>query len=170
MSLVAATWLFDLFGSTLTLHSPTVHGGPSHPRPVLTPRRSADPPDPPANGYAIDQFTQNTCNNRTDKWGGSVENRCRFAREVVSAVAAAVGPTKTAIRLSPHSEFQGMKMAPADLKETFTFLVSALAKDHPKLAYLHLTLPRVSGVIDHADKGEEESIDFLVGALRLGDI
>ena len=52
-------------------------------------------------------------------------------------------------------------MAPKELKDTFTYLVSALARDFPDLAYLHLTLPRVSGVIDHTDKGEEESIDFL---------
>ena len=44
-----------------------------------------------ANGYLIDQFTQTTCNKRTDSWGGSVENRCRFALEVTKAVVAAVG-------------------------------------------------------------------------------
>ncbi|KAL9629545.1 MAG: hypothetical protein Q9164_006835, partial [Protoblastenia rupestris] len=44
-----------------------------------------------ANGYLIDQFTQDTCNKRTDGWGGSVEKRSRFALEVTKAVVAAVG-------------------------------------------------------------------------------
>lgn len=44
-----------------------------------------------ANGYLIDQFTQSTANNRTDGWGGSVENRAKFALEVVKAIVEAVG-------------------------------------------------------------------------------
>ena len=61
-----------------------------------------------ANGYLIDQFTQDITNTRTDGYGGSIENRCRFALEVVSAVCEAIGESKTAIRLSPWSRFQGM--------------------------------------------------------------
>lgn len=60
-----------------------------------------------ANGYLIDQFIQDTCNKRTDEYGGSVENRCRFALEVVEAVVRAVGATRTAIRFSPWSRWQG---------------------------------------------------------------
>lgn len=63
-----------------------------------------------ANGYLIDQFIQDTCNKRTDNYGGSVENRNRFAMEVTQAVVDAVGADKTGIRLSPFSEFQGMKV------------------------------------------------------------
>lgn len=70
------------------------------------------------------------------------------------------------ITADPRRCLSGMKMGSKDLKETFTFLVKALAQDHPNLAYLHITLPRVSGVIDHADKGEEENIDFLVSRSR----
>ena len=61
-----------------------------------------------AHGYLIDQFTQEMCNTRTDEYGGSVENRCRFALEVVNAVCQAVGEQKTAIRISPWSTFQGV--------------------------------------------------------------
>lgn len=57
--------------------------------------------------YLIDQFFQTTSNIRTDNYGGSVENRTRFGREVVDAVVAAVGAKKTGIRLSPYSTFQG---------------------------------------------------------------
>ncbi len=62
-----------------------------------------------ANGYLVDQFLQSTSNNRTDAYGGSVENRARFALEIVDAVAAVVGPERTAIRISPWSQFQGMR-------------------------------------------------------------
>lgn len=57
--------------------------------------------------YLIDQFTQTNSNKRTDKYGGSVENRTRFGREVVKAVSEAVGADRTGIRFSPHSNFQG---------------------------------------------------------------
>lgn len=60
-----------------------------------------------ANGYLIDQFLQDITNNRTDAYGGSVEGRSRFGLEVVDAVVKAVGPERTAIRLSPWSPFQG---------------------------------------------------------------
>ena len=60
-----------------------------------------------ANGYLIDQFTQDTSNTRTDEYGGSIENRCRFALEVVGAVCEAIGESKTGLRLSPWSRFQG---------------------------------------------------------------
>lgn len=60
-----------------------------------------------ANGYLIDQFLQDASNDRVDDYGRSVENRSRFALEVIEAVGSAVGEKKTAIRLSPWSTFQG---------------------------------------------------------------
>ena len=60
-----------------------------------------------ANGYLINQFLHETVNNRTDEYGGSIENRCRFALEVVSAVCDAIGESRTGLRLSPWSRFQG---------------------------------------------------------------
>lgn len=60
-----------------------------------------------ANGYLIDQFTQSTSNKRTDEYGGSVENRCRFALEIVEAVIKEVGEKKTGIRLSPWGQTSG---------------------------------------------------------------
>ena len=111
-----------------------------------------------ANGYLIDQFTQTTCNKRTDSWGGSVENRCRFALEVTKAVVAAVGKERTAIRLSPYSSFQGMKMPQPDIRETFSYLVGELKKE--QLAYLHMTESRVDGNADHLDA--TDSLNWLV--------
>ena len=60
-----------------------------------------------ANGYLVDQFLQDVSNKRTDEYGGSIPNRARFALEVIDAIVAAVGPKKTAIRLSPWSRYQG---------------------------------------------------------------
>ncbi|KAL0571106.1 hypothetical protein V5O48_010853 [Marasmius crinis-equi] len=94
-----------------------------------------------ANGYLIDQFIQDTCNNRTDLYGGSIENRCRFAMEVVEKVVKAVGENRTGIRFGPWSEFQDMCMK--DPKPTFTYLVQQLKQLYPTLAYIHLIEPKV---------------------------
>ncbi|MCJ1407823.1 Chanoclavine-I aldehyde reductase fgaOx3 [Ptychographa xylographoides] len=106
-----------------------------------------------ANGYLIDQFTQDTCNRRTDAWGGSVEKRARFGLEVAKAVVEAVGADKTGIRLSPFSTFQGMKME--NPKPQFSHLIEGLKK--LKLAYIHVVESRVSG---NADVETTEKIDF----------
>ena len=108
-----------------------------------------------ANGYLIDQFIQDNSNKRTDAWGGSIEKRARFALEVAKAVADAVGPERTGIRLSPFSTFQGMKMV--DPVPQFTYLIEGLKK--LKLAYLHMVESRISG---SADTEPTEKIDFAV--------
>jgi N-ethylmaleimide reductase len=61
-----------------------------------------------ANGYLIDQFLRTTSNVRTDEYGGSRENRLRFLKDVVNAVADEVGAERTAIRLAPFLTARGM--------------------------------------------------------------
>ncbi|HEX8299077.1 MAG TPA: hypothetical protein VF594_07935, partial [Rubricoccaceae bacterium] len=56
-----------------------------------------------ANGYLVEQFLNPGSNQRTDQYGGLVENRARFLVEVVAAVAAEIGAERTGLRLSPHS-------------------------------------------------------------------
>lgn len=97
-----------------------------------------------ANGYLVDQFTQDVVNKRTDKWGGSIENRSRFGVEVAKAVSKAVGADKTGIRLSPWSTFQGMKME--DPVPQFSNLLQQLKE--LKLAYVHLVESRIAGNAD----------------------
>ena len=63
------------------------------------------------NGYLVDQFLQDVSNKRTDAYGGSKENRARFALEIVARVANAVGAHRTAIRLSPWSDIWGASCA-----------------------------------------------------------
>ncbi|KAJ5462816.1 hypothetical protein N7475_007760 [Penicillium sp. IBT 31633x] len=108
-----------------------------------------------ANGYLIDQFIQDTCNIRSDEWGGSVENRSRFCFEAVNVVCDAIGGDRTAVRLSPFSAFQGMRMK--DPIPQFTDLIARLRD--LGLAYLHLIEPRVSGNADR-ETDKDESLDF----------
>lgn len=102
-----------------------------------------------ANGYMVDQFTQSTCNKRTDAWGGSDERRARFAIEVTKAVTKAVGPDRVGIRLSPYSLFQGMRMD--EPIPPFSHLVRELKKF--KLSYLHMVESRLAGNADVEDSG-----------------
>ncbi|OJJ79110.1 alkene reductase [Aspergillus glaucus CBS 516.65] len=94
-----------------------------------------------ANGYLPDQFLQDTANNRTDRWGGSLENRSRFGLEVAKAVSDAVGAERTGFRISPWSTFQSMRMK--NFQEQFTDLILGLSRLN--LAYLHVVEPRISG-------------------------
>ena len=60
-----------------------------------------------ANGYLIDQFLQDVSNKRTDDYGGSVENRSRFALEILEAITKSIGEDRTAIRISPWATMYG---------------------------------------------------------------
>ena len=60
-----------------------------------------------ANGYLLDQFTQDMSNLRTDEYGGSIEKRTRFVLEVTKAVVDAVGVDRVSVRLSPWTTWNG---------------------------------------------------------------
>ncbi|KAI8350129.1 hypothetical protein BD560DRAFT_376506 [Blakeslea trispora] len=88
-----------------------------------------------ANGHLIDQFTNSGTNNRTDQYGGSIENRARFALEIIDAIAGAIGVERTAIRFSPGSEIHDIHdETPV---QTWSYLASQLQQNHPDLAFLH---------------------------------
>ncbi|KAA8625117.1 NemA NADH:flavin oxidoreductase Old Yellow Enzyme family [Pyrenophora tritici-repentis] len=110
-----------------------------------------------ANGYLPDQFLQTTCNQRTDAWGGSIENRCRFHLEVTKAVIAAVGADKVAMRLSPYSDFNGMLMP--EPEPTFSHLLSLLKPLN--LAFLHIIEARITGN-DDSDCGGQKTVRWMV--------
>ncbi|KAI9572308.1 hypothetical protein HD554DRAFT_1669777 [Boletus coccyginus] len=99
-----------------------------------------------ANGFLPDQFLQSVSNQRTDGWGGDEQGRTRFTREIVDAVVAAVGQDRVGVRISPWSTFLDMGMP--DPRPTFAYLAIALRDKHPKLAYLHVTEPRIGGGMD----------------------
>lgn len=81
-----------------------------------------------ANGYLVHEFLSPVSNIRDDRYGGSPENRARFAIEVTTAVAAAVGADRTGIRLSPQHNIQGvLEEDDADVRATYTALAEGLA-------------------------------------------
>lgn len=91
-----------------------------------------------ANGYLLDQFLHDGSNQRTDEYGGSIENRARLLLEVVDAVAAAIGSGRVGVRLSPWSGILDMKDS-AGLA-LWDHAIGELGKRN--IAYLHLIEPR----------------------------
>ncbi|GHA81705.1 alkene reductase [Streptomyces termitum] len=87
-----------------------------------------------ANGYLIQQFLASGSNHRTDEWGGGVENRVRFAVEVVRAVAAEIGPDRTGLRISPANTLNDI--AETDTEEIYRALLDAI--EPVGIAYLHV--------------------------------
>jgi N-ethylmaleimide reductase len=98
-----------------------------------------------ANGYLIDQFLNTASNHRTDKWGGSIEARIRFALEVTKAIAKKIGPDKVGFRMSPYGVFNGMQVYPhiEDLYER-------LCEDLQKIGILYVH------IVDHSSMGAPE--------------
>ncbi|MCW0218111.1 MAG: alkene reductase [Prosthecobacter sp.] len=107
-----------------------------------------------ANGYLIQQFLCDGSNQRTDNYGGSIENRMRFALEVVDAVMAEAGADRTGIRLSPVTPSNGA--LDSDPAAVFFPLVHELSKR--KLAFVH--------VIEGATGGPRDMQGFDFHALR----
>jgi N-ethylmaleimide reductase len=87
-----------------------------------------------ANGYLVHQFLATNTNQRTDRYGGSIDNRIRFAVEVATAVAEEIGAGRTGFRISPGNPFNDI--AESDTHELYPALVRALAP--LDLAYLHI--------------------------------
>ncbi len=88
-----------------------------------------------ANAYLVHQFLAPSANVRTDEYGGSIENRARFAIEVAAAIADEIGADRTAIRLSPGTTMWGIDEG-ADGPDLYRYLVAEL--DRLGLAYLHI--------------------------------
>src|SRR5512137_442188 len=87
-----------------------------------------------ANGYLIDQFLQSKTNHRTDRYGGTIENRFRFLKEIVEAILTVWPARRVGVRLSPNGNFNDMG-AP-DFRETFTYAAKQL--NSYGLSYLHV--------------------------------
>jgi N-ethylmaleimide reductase len=95
-----------------------------------------------ANGYLADTFLQDGTNKRTDRYGGSLENRARFSLELVEALVSVFGPGRVGVRISPSGQWGAISDSNPDL--TFGYFVERLNR-YP-LAYLHIIEPRVMGV------------------------
>ena len=95
-----------------------------------------------ANGYLLEQFIRPNSNQRTDRYGGTIENRARFMLEVADAVISAIGKDKVGIRLSPFGVFNDMPLYDA-MEADYTYVAQQL--NARGLAYIHL--------VDHSSMG-----------------
>ena len=98
-----------------------------------------------ANGYLLEQFIRPTSNQRTDGYGGSIENRARFVLEAAKAAIAAIGADKVGIRLSPYGTFNDMPEYP-EMASDYAYLAARL--NELGLVYVHL--------VDHSPMGAPE--------------
>jgi N-ethylmaleimide reductase len=87
-----------------------------------------------ANGYLIDEFLQFKTNQRNDEYGGSLENRFRFLREIVEAVLTVFPANRIGVRISPNGQFNDM--GSPDYRETFLHVAEQL--NTYNLGYLHV--------------------------------
>ncbi|KAH7439366.1 hypothetical protein KP509_04G057800 [Ceratopteris richardii] len=92
-----------------------------------------------AHGYLLDQFMKDEVNDRTDQYGGSLENRCRFPLEVVEAVAAEIGPERVGVRLSPFGSHSDS--SDSNPEALGVYMANALNKYN--ILYAHYIEPRV---------------------------
>ena len=94
-----------------------------------------------ANGYLSHTFLDNTANQRTDKWGGSVENRCRFPLRCVDELCAVWGSGRVGIKLSPCGGYNDVGMTRQDTLETYTYLLKELNGRNLAFIELHRRTP-----------------------------
>ncbi len=108
-----------------------------------------------ANGYLVDQFLRDGANKRTDAYGGSIENRTRFLKEVLEATVGEIGAKRTGIRLSPVTPANDL--ADSDPQPLFNHVLDVVESLHP--VYVHM--------IEGATGGPRDIVpDFDFEALR----
>lgn len=104
-----------------------------------------------ANGYLLEQFLLSKTNQRTDRYGGSIENRARLLLEVAQSVIGVWGSDRVGVRLSPFG--RANDSGEAEPMPLYSYVVKELAKLNP--CYLHFIEPRASGAgqaeVDHKD-------------------
>ena len=108
-----------------------------------------------ANGYLLEQFLSPVSNKRTDIYGGTIEKRCRFVIEVVTAVSESIGKERTGIRLSPYGVASDMPHYP-EIDATYKYLTEQLNKTG--IVYIH--------IVDHSAMGAPVVPKELKGMIR----
>ncbi|HRJ11841.1 MAG TPA: alkene reductase, partial [Alphaproteobacteria bacterium] len=111
-----------------------------------------------ANGYLLDQFLQDGSNQRSDAYGGSIENRARLLLEVVDDVIAIWGHGRTGVRLSPYGTFNDMQ--DSDPVALFTHVLNKL--NRRQIAYAHVIEPRATNA-----GGQDGSVETAPSAAAL---
>ena len=108
-----------------------------------------------ANGYLLEQFIRPNSNVRTDRYGGTIEGRARFALEVAAATVRAIGGDKVGIRISPNSTFNGMTLYP-QMDAEYSYVARQV--NEIGLLYIHL--------VDHSSMGATAPSDDIRAVLR----
>lgn len=108
-----------------------------------------------ANGYLIDQFLNTASNQRSDRWGGNIENRIRFAVEVAKASIAAIGAERVGMRISPYGVFNG-QVADTEMDALYLRLIDEL--NALGLLYIH--------IVDHSAMAAPEVSPVLKAKIR----
>ena len=108
-----------------------------------------------ANGYLLEQFLRPNTNQRTDEYGGPIENRARFVLEVAADVCAAIGKKRVGIRLSPFGVFNDMPHY-AEMETDYAYVTQRLSE--LGLVYLH--------IVDHSAMGAPEVPDAMKDTMR----
>ncbi|KAL6224252.1 hypothetical protein ACLB2K_003107 [Fragaria x ananassa] len=118
-----------------------------------------------AHGYLIDQFLKDGINDRTDEYGGSLANRCKFLIQTVEAVVEALGADRVAIRISPAIDFyDATDSDPIGLGLAVIERLNKLQHNiGSKLAYLHVTQPRLTTIMTLAptELDEDREAQFM---------
>ncbi len=107
-----------------------------------------------ANGYLVDQFLRSSTNLRTDEYGGSIENRTRFLREVLTAIVDVWGADRTSVRLSPNGDTQGAD----DPEPSALFGAAAQVVEDLELSFLELRQPGPEGTFGATDVPQQDDV------------
>ncbi|KAJ6606453.1 flavoprotein NADH-dependent oxidoreductase [Mycena vulgaris] len=108
-----------------------------------------------ANGYLVSQFLDSTANKRTDKWGGSPENRARFALETLKALVEVWGPD-VSIKLNPAGGYNDLGMPLQETIDTFGYLL----READKMGLSYVTLVRYAESLDPEYDGKKRATKF----------
>lgn len=132
-----------------------------------------------AHGYLLDQFLQPCSNKRTDKYGGSIENRARIVLEIVDKLIETIGSHRIGLRISPWAKFQNMLAEKDEVHPitTFSYLLHELQRRADKgteLAYISIVEPRAEGneTVEPSKIAGDNSFVYNVwkgGVLRTGN-
>nr|WBW02129.1 isopiperitenone reductase [Schizonepeta tenuifolia] len=99
-----------------------------------------------AHGYLLDQFLKDGINDRTDEYGGSLQNRCKLILEVIEGTVSAIGAGRVGVRISPKVDYgDALDSDPRSLGLAIIDGINQIQlRRASKLAYLHLTYPRLT--------------------------
>ena len=118
-----------------------------------------------SHGYLIDQFLRDESNKREDEYGGPVENRARFLKEVMDAVVDVWGANHVGVRLSPFSNANNI--SDSDPQATFSHTIKLL--NSYGLAYLHLVEGQTGGPRDIPEGGDLKALYDLFDGAKMGN-